>query len=200
MDHKKRHKNDNFRSEDITPEIEAELEKISKAAKSEAKSHVKADDQHDSKFEEEIENLKAELLRAFAETENIRKRYEKQIEDTAKYAITGFLKDLLPAIDNLYRASESIPEEKVRENELLQKIHEGLIVTQKSFIDIFAKHGLNRVFPQRAEKFDHNLHQAVATIADPTLEAGLIVNCMQAGYELAGRLIRPAIVSVSKKE
>jgi molecular chaperone GrpE len=189
-------------------EVQAELRNIVGAATENAKSHSKKFEGNKKQFSnhEELNKLKEEktqlneaLIRAIADNENLRKRYEKQIEDTAKFAISSFLKDLLPAIDNLHRASESIPQDRLTESDLLVKILDGLIITQKSFTDIFAKHGLIRVAPKAGDSFDHNLHQAVVNVESQEIAPGMIVACMQPGYELAGRLIRAAMVSVSKK-
>jgi len=150
------------------------------------------------KQQEELVQLKDSLLRLAADKENIIKRMDKQISDASKYSISSFLKDLLPAIDNLYRASGSINQTATQDDSSLKTLHDGLEITINDFTKIFEKHGLIRVDPKPGDDFDHNFHQAVATVVDNNIESGKIVAVMQAGYELSGRLIRAAMVTVAK--
>ncbi|MFV9875719.1 MAG: nucleotide exchange factor GrpE [Rickettsiales endosymbiont of Dermacentor nuttalli] len=149
-------------------------------------------------FEQEITTLKDQLLRAVAETENVRRRAEKQYEEASKFAITNFARDLINAMENLYRTTEFTSSNGETLPQEVKAIIEGIEMTQKEFVSVFEKHGLKRIVPARGEKFDHNIHQAVAHIEDPELESSLIVQIVQAGYILKERLLRPAMVSVSK--
>lgn len=208
MENKSQESNQAENSQNITDEkmvdpalkahIEEVSEKISHAAKLGGKKH-----ESNKIFEEqqaEIAKLKDSMLRLAADKENMAKRYEKQITDTGKYAISSFLKDLLPAIDNLYRASESMGLLSTNENPQIKHLFDGLQMTKNDFARAFEKHGLVRIEPKAGDSFDHNFHQAVATVSDSQVADGQIVSVMQAGYELSGRLVRAAMVTVSKKE
>jgi len=157
------------------------------------------------KYKEEIEKLKNEnhelkdkLLRSMAEFDNARKRAEKQLEENSKYAISNFAKSLLNGVDNLYRATENIPEQELESSNTLKNINIGIEMTKKEFAAIFEKFEVKRIFPEIGTNFDHNYHQAVAHIPVEGQKPGTIVNVLQAGYVLYERLLRPAMVTVSK--
>ena len=152
-----------------------------------------------TKLEEENKELKNSLLRLAADKENIIKRMERQISDTNKYAISSFLKDLLPAVDNLYRTVEAVSQEQASASPIIKTICDGIEMTKNDFTRVFEKNGLVRISPKAGDSFDHNYHQAVATIPGSEIENGKIVSVMQAGYELSGRLVRAAMVTVSSK-
>ncbi|AIL65639.1 HSP-70 cofactor [Rickettsiales bacterium Ac37b] len=178
------------------------LEENPKSAESkngEFSENIKQQDQEViQNFEKEITLLKDQLLRAVAETENVRRRAEKQYEEASKFAITNFARDLINVMENLYRATEFASSSDVAFTPELKAVIEGVEITQKEFISVFEKHGLKRIVPARGEKFDHNIHQAVAHVEDQELESGLVTQIMQAGYTLKDRLLRPAMVAVSK--
>jgi molecular chaperone GrpE len=144
------------------------------------------------------DKLKDQLMRALADAENTRKRAQKEVDDAYKYAVGNFAKDLVAVLENLYRAEESIPAEEAEKNELFSNLYKGVEMTKNEFIRVFEKHGLKRINPM-GEKFDHNLHQAVAQIPDAEHEEGTVVQVLQAGYILQDRLIQPAMVGVAKK-
>ncbi len=148
-------------------------------------------------LEGEIAQLKDQLLRAVAETENVRRRLEQQAEDRGKYAVTGFAKDVLPVADNLRRALENLPAEALAADELAKKLAEGVELTERGFLAALERHGIQRV-EALGQRFDPHFHQAMMEIDDPTQTAGLVVLEMQAGYTLHGRLLRAAMVGVSK--
>jgi molecular chaperone GrpE len=145
----------------------------------------------------EITELKDRLLRAAAELENYRKRAEREREEMAKFAITGFARDLLTVSDNLRRALESIPVDHEKPEELLKTLVEGVEITEKELLNAFKKHGIEKIDPL-GKPFDHHLHQAMFEQEDPDQPAGTVVHVMQAGYQLNGRLLRPALVGVAK--
>ena len=145
---------------------------------------------------EELAELKDKLLRAMAETENIRRRSVREKEDAAKYAITNFARDMVPAADNLGRALDALPEE-ARENETFKGLIEGVELTGRELATAFEKHGIKEVHPH-GDKFDHNLHQAMFEVEDPKAEPGTVLQVMQIGYTIGDRLLRPAMVGVSK--
>jgi len=145
---------------------------------------------------EELAESKDKLLRAMAETENIRRRSVREKEDAAKYAITNFARDMVPAADNLGRALDALPE-GAREDETFKGLIEGVEMTGRELVSTFEKHGINEVHPH-GEKFDHNLHQAMFEVEDAEAAPGTVLQVMQIGYTIGDRLLRPAMVGVSK--
>lgn len=148
-------------------------------------------------LEGEVSQLRDQLLRAMAETENIRKRAERQVEDAHRYAVTGFARDILSIGDNLERALFAVPEERRGEHELLQTLIEGMIAVQNDFLSALAAHKIERLDPT-GEPFDPNLHEAMYEVPDSDLPNGSVAQVMQAGYRLHDRLLRPARVGVAK--
>jgi molecular chaperone GrpE len=147
----------------------------------------------------EIARLKDQLLRALAEIENTRRRAEREREDTARYAISAFARDILTVADNLRRALDNIPAHAREKDEMLNTLAVGVEATERELLAGFERHGLRKIEPL-GEKFDHNFHQAMFEIADTGKPPGTIVQVMQAGYVLHGRLLRPALVGVAKGE
>lgn len=144
----------------------------------------------------EIAELKDRLLRAAAETENTRRRLERDKQDATAYAVTGFARDLLGVADNLRRALDAIPE-AAREDETVKVIVTGIEMTERELANVLTKHGVSRVESQ-GRKLDPNLHQAMLEVEHDEHEPGTIVQELQAGYVLKDRLLRPALVSVAK--
>ena len=148
-------------------------------------------------LEGETSQLRDQLLRAMAETENVRKRAERQIEDAHRYAVTGFARDILSIGDNLERALFAVPEERRGEHELLQTLLEGVIAVQNDFQGALVAHKIERLDPT-GEPFDPNLHEAMYEVPDSEYPNGSVAQVMQAGYRLHDRLLRPARVGVAK--
>lgn len=151
-----------------------------------------------SKAEEEVAQLKEQLLRMAADSENLRKRSAKQVDDASKFAVNSFAKDLIEVLENLYLATNNIPAEKLEEDPNLASIFQGVEMTKTTLLNVFEKHGIKRIFPNIGDSFDHNFHQAVAHIPQPEFSDNSIVNIMRAGYALHDRLIKPAMVVVAK--
>jgi len=147
-------------------------------------------------LEAELADAKDRLLRALAETENTRRRAQREREDTQKYAITGFARDLLSPVDNLRRALESIPEAEINDSRV-RSLLDGVAATERELLGALERHGVKRIDP-KGEKFDHNFHQAIFEAPNPDKPAGTIVEVLQAGYVLHDRLLRPAMVGVAK--
>jgi len=147
-------------------------------------------------LEAEIADQKDRLLRALAETENVRRRAQREREDASKYAIAGFAKDLLSVADNLRRALESLPEAEVRD-ERTRSLLEGVAATERELLGVFERHGVKRIDP-RGERFDHNLHQAIFEAERLGAPGGTVIEVLQPGYVLHDRLLRPAMVGVAK--
>lgn len=148
-------------------------------------------------LEAELADHKERLLRALAETENTRRRAQREREDASKYAIAGFAKDLLSAADNLRRALDSLPEAEVGD-ERTRGLLAGVAATERELLSVFERHGMRRLDPQ-GERFDHNFHQAIFEVERGGQPAGTIVEVLQPGYVLHDRLLRPAMVGVSKQ-
>lgn len=144
----------------------------------------------------ELAALKDQALRALAETENTRRRSERELTDMSKYAVTGFARELVSVLENLQRAVDCIPAELKQTQPAVANLALGVEMTLKELLSTFAKHGIQRIDPL-GQKFDHNFHQAVAQIDAPDAEAGTVVQVLQAGYVIHDRLLRPAMVGVA---
>lgn len=146
----------------------------------------------------EIAELKDRALRALAETENVRKRAERERTDASQYAISSFARALLPVADNFRRAIESIPpERRAAMDEGTRAILEGVEATERELEAVLARHGV-KIIEAAGAKFDPHLHQAVAEVPAPNQEPGTVVNVLQSGYTIGERLLRPAMVTVAK--
>jgi molecular chaperone GrpE len=146
--------------------------------------------------EAEIADLKDRLLRAMAETENVRKRAERERIEAAKYAIVPFARDLIIVADNLARALKAVPEEQ-KESQAVRTLIEGVELTGRELDKVFERHDVKRLDP-KGEAFDANFHQAVAEVPAPSAAPGTIIEVIEAGYVLGERLVRPAMVVVAK--
>lgn len=148
--------------------------------------------------EAKLAEMKDQLLRAIAETENVRRRAQRDVEEASKYAVSGFARDIIGVAENLYMAMSSIPEESRQAEGVLKALADGLDMTLRELNSQFERHGIVRVNPL-GDKFDHNLHQAISQVEDPAKEPGTVLQVVQAGYTLQGRLLRPAMVVVTKR-
>jgi molecular chaperone GrpE len=146
--------------------------------------------------EAEIAVLKDQALRALAETENTRRRAERELQDMSKYAVTGFARDLVSVLENLQRALDSIPAQMKEAQPAVANLAVGVEMTLKELLAAFNKQSIQRIDPM-GQKFDHNFHQAVAQIDTPDAPAGTVVQVLQAGYVIHDRLLRPAMVGVA---
>ncbi len=147
-------------------------------------------------IEFELVDTRDRLLRALADTENARRRFQREREDAQKYAVTGFAKDLLSAADNLRRALDAMPEAEVADSRT-RSLLDGVAATERELLAAFERHGLKRIDP-KGERFDHNFHQAIFEAERPDLPSGTVVEVLQPGYVLHDRLLRPAMVGVAK--
>ena len=153
-------------------------------------------DEQVAALETELADTKDRLLRALAETENTRRRFQREREESQKYAIGGFAKDLLTAVDNLRRALDAMPETEIEDAKTLSLL-DGVAATERELLAAFERHGLTRIDP-RGEKFDHNLHQAIFEAERDGAAPGTVIEVLQPGYLLHDRLLRPAMVGVAK--
>ena len=145
----------------------------------------------------ERDALKDQLLRALADTENMRRRSEREAETARKYGHTQFARDLVGAIDNLARALQSAPEDKTVLDESVQSLLTGIEMSWTEIQTAIEKHGVRRINPL-GEKFDYNFHQAMFEVPTNDQPAGMVLEVVQHGYALHDRLLRPAMVGVSK--
>lgn len=148
--------------------------------------------------EGQIKELNDKLLRTFAELDNTRRRGKEEVEKSLKYGISKFAQDLIPIVENFYLAIDNAPKEKIEADSDIKTYADGIELTQKELLKAFEKHGVKRIFPMN-EKFDHNFHQAVVQMPSKE-EEGIIVQVIQSGYTIGERLLRPALVGVSKGE
>lgn len=147
---------------------------------------------------QEAAQLKDQLLRALAETENVRRRAQREREDANKYAIANFARDVLQVSDNLHRALEAIPQTALASDEALRNLHEGVSATERQLEAALERQQVKRIWPM-GEKFDANLHQAMFEVPTTDQQPGTVVQVMQAGYLIHDRLLRPALVGVAKQ-
>lgn len=147
---------------------------------------------------EENAALKDRLLRAVAEMENLRKRTERERRDASKYAISNFARDMLIVGDNLSRAMQTLQSDEagaVKED--ISHLVEGVEMTQREVLNIFERYGIKKQEPL-GERFDPNLHQAMFEVPDISVPNGTVAQVVQAGYVIADRVLRPAMVGVAK--
>ncbi len=141
--------------------------------------------------------LKEQALRYAAEAENTKRRAERESNDARAYAIQRFGRDLLEVADNLSRALQAAPRDHPEAG--VKNLVLGIDMTEKALLQAFERNGLKSVSPARGDRFDPHLHQAVMEQPDPSLPPGSVLSVMQNGYELFGRIVRPAMVAVTPK-
>ena len=149
-----------------------------------------------AELEAQLAEQKDQTLRAMAETENVRRRLGQQAEDRGKYAVSNFAKDMLQVADNLRRALEAIPE-SAKQDGLVQSLSIGVEMTERELQTALERYGVQPV-AGLGTRFDPNFHQAVMEVDDPSQPQGTVVMMMQTGYMIHERLLRPAMVGVSR--
>ena len=176
-----------------------EMSEEDKSEKSE--NSKKSDDKiKDKTIEEKLKEAEEKSLRSLAEIENQRRRFEKEIKDAFEFGSFNFAKESLAILDNLQRAKEAIKnDEKLKNNTDLDRFLENISVIEKDLVSIFEKNRIKRIDVNN-KKFDPNFHQAMSEIEDENKEQGTILHEIQAGYMLGDRLLRPSLVSISKKK
>lgn len=166
-------------AEDAAPEIDSSAERI-------------------AALEGEIARLKDHMLRALAETDNVRKRAAKEREDASKYAVSSFAKDMVEVADNFRRALDSIPEDvRKGDNPLVVNLLAGIDAIERTLLKSFEKHGIKRLEPL-GEMFNPNFHEVMFEAPIPGKPAGMVIQLVEPGYTLNDRLLRPARVGVAK--
>ena len=166
-----------------------------------SKPYVMPDDPEEGSVEalaREAADARDKVLRTLAEMENLRKRTSREVADARVYGITGFARDVLDIADNLQRALDAVPAEaKANADPGLKSLIEGVELTERSLLNTLEKNGVKKFDPS-GEKFDPNFQQAMYEVPDPSVPSGTVVQVVQAGYMIGDRVLRPALVAVSK--
>jgi molecular chaperone GrpE len=193
-------KNDDAESDMDQPES-PDSENASEEIPAEAESKIEPDNEQSDKEppdpDLEIAALKDKLLRTLAEGENLRRRSQREREDTAKYAITNFARDMLFVADNLQRALASLPETPTDAEDPNAAFTDGVKMTERELQSIFERHGIEKIEP-KGQKFDHDRHEAMFELPTADAPAGTVVEVVEIGYMLKDRLLRAAKVAVAK--
>jgi len=145
----------------------------------------------------EVAELKDRVLRTLAEMENLRRRTEREVADSRTYAITGFARDLVGVADNIRRALDAASDSGVVLEGPAKALVDGVELTERELLKVLEKNGVKKFDPQGA-KFDPNLHQAMFEVPDARVPSGSVVQVIQPGYMIGDRVLRPALVGVSK--
>ena len=153
--------------------------------------HVGAED-----LTKEVEHLKDQMLRAMAEAENTRRRLNKELEETRKYAVSNFAKEMLVVADNFRRALDAVSKEGAG-NDTLKQLIEGVEATERQLLASFERFGIKKIDPM-GQPFDPHFHRVMMEIDSPGHPAGTVVQVIQAGYMIHDRLLREAMVAVAK--
>jgi len=176
--------------------VEKELEGVPEHMKDETPEATDTADAKIAALEEALAAAQQDVLYAQAETQNVRRRMEKEAQDARTYAATGFARDVLSVSDNLSRALEAIPAE-MRDSEAMKPLVIGLEATGRELDSVFTKNGITRIAAM-GMPLDPNQHQAMVEIPSADAALGTIIAEMQAGYMIKDRLLRPALVGVAK--
>ncbi len=181
--------------DDAAKNIGAEADQMADANTSD--DAADAQDDPIAALEKEVADLKERLMRSMAETENVRRRAERDKEDAGQYAIANFARDVLNIADNLDRTMQAASDE-IKADENFKTFIEGVDMTNREILSTMERHGIKRVEPAPGDKFDHNLHQAMFKAPNPEFEKNTIMQVVSAGYVIKDRLLRPAMVGVSE--
>jgi molecular chaperone GrpE len=141
--------------------------------------------------------LKDRVLRTLAEMENLRRRTEREVADSRVYAITSFARDLVGVADNIQRALDAVRDSGVTLEGPAKALVDGVELTERELLKVLEKNGVKK-FDPKGEKFDPNLHQAIFEVPDARVPSGSVVQVIQPGYAIGDRVLRPALVGVSK--
>ncbi|QCK86708.1 nucleotide exchange factor GrpE [Phreatobacter aquaticus] len=145
----------------------------------------------------EARDMKDRVLRTLAEMENLRKRTEREVADAKTYGVTSFARDMLAVADNMRRAFETLPEDARPADGPVKAFLDGIDLTERELIKTLGKHGVKKIEPD-GQKFDPNLHQAMFEMPNTEVPNGTVVQTVQAGFVIGDRVLRPALVGVSK--
>ena len=188
---------DNTRDQEVENELRGVPEDMLEGGEGEDVEAEDTPEERIAALEEEVAAAKQEVLYARAETQNVRRRMEKDATDARNYAATGFARDILSVSDNLSRAVDAIPPED-RQSDKMKGLVDGIEATQRELDKVFSQHGITRIAAV-GMPLDPNQHQAMIEIPSADAEPGTVVQEMQSGYMIKDRLLRPAMVGVAKK-
>ena len=149
-----------------------------------------------AELEQKILDANDKTLRALAELDNVRRRSREEIEKSNKFAISNFASDLVLVVENFFLASDNAPKEEIEKVPAIKNYADAIVMTEKELLKVLEKNQVKRIHPLN-QKFDHNFHEAIAQV-ESDAEEGMVVQVIQAGYSIADRLIRPALVGVAK--
>lgn len=158
-----------------------------------------ADNHKIATLENDLSKTKDALLRAVAEAENARKRAVKDREDASKFAVSRFSKDILSVADNLRRALDSVPADMLEQNPQIKNLTDGIDATERELLHAFEKHGIQKIEPLDTP-FNPNFHEVMFEAPIPDKPNGTVIQVIEPGYTLNGRILRPARVGVAKNE
>lgn len=147
----------------------------------------------------QIKELKNLVIFEKAENENLRKRFQRELNDTREFAVGNFLKYFTEQIENLFRAIDNVNFQYCKKNPEIRVLFEGINITKKNLLKTFLDFKIERIYPFNL-KFNYRFHEAIAQVCDNSKDTNTIINVIQAGYKMNNRLIKPAIVVVSKKD
>jgi molecular chaperone GrpE len=166
-----------------------------------SKPYIMPDDPEEGSVEalaKEVADSRDKMLRTLAEMENLRQRTRREVADAKTYGISGFARDILDIADNLQRALDAVPAEaKAAADPGMKALMDGVEITERSLLNTLEKNGV-RKFDPSGERFDPNFQQAMYEVPDPSVPSGTVVQVVQAGYMIGERILRPALVGVSK--
>src|SRR5437773_9941800 len=166
-----------------------------------SKPYIMPDDPEEGSVEalqKEAADTRDKMRRTLAEMENLRKRTSREVADARMYGITGFARDILDIADNLQRALDALPDEaRDAADPGLKALIEGVELTERSLLNTLEKNGVKKFDPSGG-KFDPNFQQAMFEVPDPSVPAGTVVQVVQSGFMIGDRVLRPALVAVSK--
>jgi molecular chaperone GrpE len=149
-----------------------------------------------NELNQKLNDTNDKLLRSLAEIDNVRRRSREDLEKASKYAISNFVSDLVLVTENFFMASENAPKDEINKYPAIQNYTKAIEMTEKELLKVLEKNKVLRIYPLNQD-FDHNFHEAIAQIESDAKE-GSVVQVIQAGYSIADRLIRPALVGVAK--
>jgi molecular chaperone GrpE len=188
---KKSTKDDAFNLENIEVQDKLDVDQTDE-------NDVSSIEESNEELQTKNEELKDQLMRTLAESENLRKRTIKEVDQAKKYSHISFVRDLVSSVDNFKRALDSLPEDKADLPEPIKNLIIGLEIVEKEINSTFEKHNLKQISPL-GEKFDYNFHQAMFEVPTKDTDPGIVTEVSQVGYLLYDRLVRPAMVGISKK-
>lgn len=195
-DETKNHGPDAAAGENAAETVESALEENAAASQYEEDAAIESDLVDELRAENA--DLRDRFMRLAADMDNLRRRTEREVKDAKSYAVSGFARDMLGVSDNLRRALDTVPAEMREAADAgLTTLLEGVEMTERSMLSTLERHGVKKIEPE-GEKFDPNFHQAMFEIPNTTVPNNTVVQVVQAGYTIGERVLRPAMVGVSK--